>query len=305
MSHLLGSVSLLIPCYNAESYMSDLLKSIEMLDTGFEEIIFYDDGSNDQTVKLIRQAGMTIIDGKENRGVAFARNRLMEHASCEWLHFQDADDPINPEFLNVMQPLLRSNIDVAVCDTDWIDDKSSERLIAWRYRPDALRADPLLSNLRMGIGCNSMVIRSQILADLGGFDETMRMWEDADLHIRLAAAGARYDALGAVAAISLRRDSSLSHDYRTSWNSRLAALERYAKTLPQRVLPEIAAQAEIAARELLVYHDNISAKRALTLNHQLGANAPYSRNPVIRVTHILLGAWAALRLQTFLRRRAA
>lgn len=302
MSQAPASVSLLIPCYNAEKFLPALFESIKKLDQPFDEILLYDDGSTDRTVAVARKAGMEIITGEANRGVAYARNRLMECATGEWLHFQDADDPISADFLTVMRPLLRPDIDVAVCDSDWLDDASQTRLIAWRYPPADLRSDPLLANLRNGVSSNAMIIRRSRLIQIGGFDESMRMWEDADLHIRLAAAGARYDGLGKVASISIRRNTSLSHDYRTSWGCRLSALERYASTLPERVLSEIAAQADKAARELLHFEDRPAARRALALNHRLGGCAPVSRHFLIQAVRGLLGSWTALRLQVFLRR---
>lgn len=295
------SVSLLIPCFNASGYLADLAASIRAQALPFDSVLCYDDGSTDDTLAVATQHGLPIVAGGTNRGVAHARNELARRATGEWLHFQDADDPLLPEFLAVMRPLLRPDIDVAVCDTDWIHADTGTRVIAWRYPSGPLRANPLLVNLRQGIGCNTMIVRRAALLNIGGFDESLRIWEDADLHIRLAAAGARYCSLDAVAAISLRRTQSLSHDYRASWGFRLSALERYATTLPARVRPELAAQAEQAAAALCHHRDFPGARRALALNHSLGGRAPTSHHPLIRALRRLAGPWTALRVQQLLR----
>jgi glycosyltransferase involved in cell wall biosynthesis len=295
------SVSLLIPCFNASAYLADLAESIRAQQVPFDEVLCYDDGSSDDTLAVAQNLGLPIAAGGINRGVAHARNELAHRATGEWLHFQDADDPLLPEFLAVMRPLLSPDIDVAVCDTDWVHADTRTRVIAWRYPSYPLRTDPLVANLRQGIGCNTMIVRRSSFLAIGGFDATLRIWEDADLHIRLAAAGARYCSLDAVAAISLRRTQSLSHDYRASWGFRLSALERYATTLPARVRPELAAQAEQAAAALCHHRDFPGARRALALNHSLGGRAPTSHHPLIRALRRLAGPWTALRVQQLLR----
>jgi glycosyltransferase involved in cell wall biosynthesis len=295
------NVSLLIPCFNAGAYLPDLVASIRSQTTAFSEVLCYDDGSTDNTIAVATSLGLSIIHGGTNRGVSHARNQLTRRASSEWIHFQDADDPITPDFLSRMQPLLRADVDVAICDTDWIDADTQATVLQWRYPPEAIRADPLTCNLRRGIGCNTMIIRRDTLMAIGGFDEKLRIWEDADLHIRLAAAGRRYDALGEVAAISIRRSSSLSHDYRASWRCRLSALENYKNSLPRLAWIELAAQAEIAARNLCQLGDHQGARQALALNHHLGGRAPVTRHPVLRVVRPFLGSWLALRIQEKLR----
>lgn len=295
------NASLLIPCHNAAAFLPALLASIRALTVPFSEVLCYDDGSTDDTLAVARQLGLRIIPGGTNRGASHARNQLARHATGEWLHFQDADDPLLPEFLEAMQPLLRPEVDVALCDSDWLDADTRSPVLLWRHPPASLRADPLLANLRTGVSSNAMIIRRSSLLAVGGFDEALSMWEDADLHIRLAAAGFRYDALGRVASVSLRRPGSFSHDYRRSWNCRLEALTRYADSLPTRTHAEIAAQAETAARELLKHQDMSGARRALALNHRLGGNAPISHHPLLRALRRLFGAWLALRVQHHLR----
>jgi GT2 family glycosyltransferase len=297
-------ISLLIPCHNAARHLPALAASIRALDPAFADILCHDDGSTDDTLAVARSLGLPIVAGGANLGVSHARNRLAAAATGEWLHFQDADDPLLPGFLAEMRPLLRPDVDVAVCDTDWVDSVSRSTILSWRYPAAPLRADPLAANLRQGIGCNTMIIRRTIFNAVGGFDETLRRWEDADLHVRLAAAGARYDSLEKVAAVSLRYPDSLSHDYRASWNARLSALQRYASILPERVRPVIAEEAERAADTLLSYQDAPAAASALALARRLGRAVPSTRNPALRLARAVLPPLMVLRLQQAVRRRA-
>ena len=296
-------VSLLIPCHNAARHLPALAASIRALAPAFDEVLCHDDGSTDDTLAVARSLDLPIVASGSNRGVSHARNRLAAAAAGEWLHFQDADDPLLPDFLAEMRPLLRPDVDIAVCDTDWVDSVSRALVLSWRYPAAPLRDDPLAANLRRGIGCNTMVVRRETFLSVGGFDETLRRWEDADLHVRLAAAGARYDALEKVSAISLRYPDSLSHDYRAAWNARLDALLRYADTLPSRVRPIVAEQAEQAATELLRHGDRASARRAIALCHRLGRAVPSSRHPLLRLARGVLPAEWLLALQDRRRQR--
>jgi glycosyltransferase involved in cell wall biosynthesis len=289
-------IALLVPCHNAAPYLPRLAQSIAAQAGGFAEMLFYDDGSTDETVAVARGLGLPIITGQPNRGVSHARNQLAQAASQPWLHFHDADDPILPDFVARMRPLLVPGTDVAVADADWLDETGAAVILPLRYPPDAF-SDPLTANLRTGIACNNMIVRRAPFLAVGGFAEDLRMWEDADLHIRLAADGAHYAALGEVAAISIRRPASFSHDYKANWNWRLRALESYAQTLPPRVRAEIALQAEIAARALLRYDDPAAAARALALNHRLGGDAPVTNQPVLKILKRILPSLTTLRIQ--------
>ena len=295
------SITLLVPCYNASRYLPRLIESVRALTRPFDAILCYDDGSKDDTVAVARQLGLNIITGHHNAGVSVARNRLAAAATTEWIHFHDADDIILPQFLARLAPACDSNHDVVTCDADWVNEVTCATIIAWRYNPLALIHDPLSHLLENAMGLNCSIIRRSLWATVGGCDEKLGMWEDADVHIRLANAHARFAHVSEVHTHSLRHDDSFSHDYLKSWTYRLTALESYATRFPPRVHPVIADQAEIAARSLCQLGGFTPARRALALNHSLGGRAPTSHHPVIRALRRLAGPWTALRVQQLLR----
>src|SRR2546430_11591400 len=92
------AVSLLIPAYNAESWLSDLLTDAVNQTLPFSEILVYDDASGDETGRVARSFGARVFRGEQNRGAAFARNRLIASTDATWLHFHDADDRLSPNF---------------------------------------------------------------------------------------------------------------------------------------------------------------------------------------------------------------
>lgn len=89
-------ISLIIPVFNAESYLAECLSSIISQTLKEIEIICIDDGSTDQSVKIIRKFQRKdkriLLLRQENKGAASARNAGLHVAKGEFLAFIDADD---------------------------------------------------------------------------------------------------------------------------------------------------------------------------------------------------------------------
>lgn len=298
----MNKTTLLVPCYNAARYLPRLMECVRAMTTPFTAIMAYDDGSSDDTVAVARTLGIDIITPNKNSGVAAARNRLAAAASTEWIHFHDADDRIHPDFLTHLSPFADASADVVSCDADWINEDDGALQIAWRYDSAALAADPAAQLLARPLGLNNSLIRKTSWHSIGGCDETLAMWEDADVHFRLALAGARWRHLSEVLTWSLRNPASFSHDYRHNWLNRLQALQKYASFPPAaRLSADIAREAEITATQLLKSGDRPAAKNAVALARQLGRPVPSTNNPLLRVARALLPAIVALDLQRRLR----
>jgi glycosyltransferase involved in cell wall biosynthesis len=296
-------VALLVPCHNGSAFIPRLAESARAQLPPFAEWLLYDDGSTDDSAEVARASGFRVLRGPVNRGPGAARNELAAATECAWLHFHDVDDEFIPEFLGEMGGLLDDSTDVAVCDSEWLDSTRTRVLLA--LRPDArmLASDPIRATLRQGISCNAMVIRRSCFQAVHGFDESLRIWEDADLHVRLAAAGARYRIRRQLLALSIRRAESLSHDYHANWRSRLQVLQGYATRLPTAYLDEVAAQAEIAARELLRLGERKAAAEALELNRRTGGTAPTSANWLMKLLKRTLPGMTVMALQERFRTR--
>lgn len=89
-------VSVIIPCYNAEKYVYECLKSVHGQTLNEIEIICIDDGSTDETLSILdafekKVKNLRIIQ-QENQGSGIARNRGIKEARGEYIAFMDADD---------------------------------------------------------------------------------------------------------------------------------------------------------------------------------------------------------------------
>ena len=183
-------ITLLIPCYNAGRFLPRLMGYVRELTVPFARVLCYDDGSTDDTVAIARRLGLEIVTPNPNRGVAHARNQLAARVETEWFHFHDADDRIAPEFVARLAPLCDDTCDVACCDADWVYEGFEQLTLRWRYDGEALACDAAAHLLTHPLGLNNSIIRRSAWTRVGGCDESLKMWEDADVHFRLALDGA-------------------------------------------------------------------------------------------------------------------
>ncbi len=298
------TISLLIPCYNASDYLPRLIATVREQTSPFTEIICYDDGSIDDTVQIARDLGLKILVGGKNRGPAYARNRLAEAAQCPWIHFHDADDLLEAEFVEKMSHTLSLNpsADVAVCQMDWLIDSSRELYRAWRYNSEKLAKDALAECISNPISTIACVYRRKQLLDINGFNEDFRSWEDGDFHVRLAANGASFTVIDEVLSIALRHRSGASADHVLLDSNRTLLLEHYANLYPN--CQAVACEAEKLAVRLHNEdpHDQ-RLDRLLHICRRYDREIPTTNHPLWKLVRSVLPSKWVLSLRSLARKR--
>lgn len=96
-------VSVIIPVYNTEKYLSKCLDSLVSQTLQDIEIICINDGSTDNSLELLKSYAqqdkrIKIINFKENQGVSRARNAGIRVATGEYIGFADSDDTVDLNF---------------------------------------------------------------------------------------------------------------------------------------------------------------------------------------------------------------
>ena len=97
-------VSVIIPVWNPGSGISRCVESLRRQTLEYIEMIFVDDCGTDNAMDVVRAAAMedlriVILENSENLGPGISRNKGIEVARGEYLSFIDADDYVNPVFL--------------------------------------------------------------------------------------------------------------------------------------------------------------------------------------------------------------
>lgn len=109
-------IDVLIPVYNRAEFVVPALESIVNQTYKDFRIIIYDDGSNDNTRLEISKylssfSGLNwaLREGVVNKGVAYARNRLLDLSTSEFCMWQDSDDISHPQRLEIMLQAIQNN----------------------------------------------------------------------------------------------------------------------------------------------------------------------------------------------------
>lgn len=284
---------MLVPCYNAEHFVDSFLLGLSQLDRPFDEIIFYDDASTDRTRNLLISRGQRVISGEKNMGPAHARNILALYASSDWIHFHDIDDALVSSYLTKTAALAETNLhDVILCNVDWRDIITDGLVLNWKYDNAQINNDPLKYTISHPIGGINGLYRKSKITEIGGFNTELRIWEDADLHVRLASHGARFHVIEEVLSIAFRTGNSASSNQTLGWLNRLKLLENYQQQFTEYAIQqEIGHQAQLTAARLLLSGEGRAAKRALQLSEKSAVKVPVARSLLWRfLKNILPGS---------------
>jgi len=297
------SCSLLIPCHNAAKYLPRLWETVKAQTVPFDEIICYDDGSTDNTVDIARSLGAKVILGGECKGVSNARNQLAKASSCSWIHFHDADDLLHPEYLEKVKARINEDTDVIVCNVDWIDEKTRDLIIAWRYNNVEFQNNSLISAISHPIGGINVLCRKDTFFSIGGFNELVSCWEDADLYVRLAGVGAKFTIIEEVLGFSLRHSGGLSDNQHWCWQCRLNFLKNYSKIFGSLVNNVVIEESEVVARNFLTLQDKHLALEAIKFSQSLGGNPPTTNNRLLNILKLILPALSVFQIQQLVKKR--
>jgi len=201
-------VSVIIPVYNTEKYISQAVSSAVGLPE-VREVLVVDDGSTDGTVSICRQLekenGKIILlghpDGR-NHGRSASRNLGIRMASSEYIAFLDADDYYLPERFVTDARIFKEqpDIDGIYGATSAIfEDQESRNLFFRRFdtevstvrrdiAPDAL-AGALLFGGEGHFTTDAVTLRKALFNKTGYFSEKLDQGEDSHLWIRAALCG--------------------------------------------------------------------------------------------------------------------
>lgn len=110
-------LSIIVPAYNVADYINACVDSILSDSYPNKEIIVVDDGSTDQTAKLLRpysDAGKIKLIEKSNGGLSETRNTGIKNASGEYITFIDSDDVIEKDSLDKNMSVIAANPDIDI-----------------------------------------------------------------------------------------------------------------------------------------------------------------------------------------------
>ena len=255
-----NSIAILIPCYNDAKFLPELFQCINEQTVPFDEVLCYDDCSNDNTIQVAEEFGARVIKGKENKGAGHGRNILVSHCTSNWIHFHDADDLIAPSFVEVFKKNLLSEETQVVCNMSVYDrELRAQKLGEVNYEKLNTCKDQIeyfLDNVGYAI---IGVYSKRAILDIGGFKVGIRGNEDPDLHIRLVNAGYKVKSIPYYLVTNLVHAKSFSQkNWMLCIEDKLICYESYLSILGEKYFGTIGKHLAICGA-FFYAHNNIEA----------------------------------------------
>jgi len=189
------SVSIVIPAFNAERYLTEAVQSALGQSVPPVEIVIVNDGSSDETAKVADRLAATHSRvsalHRPNGGAAAARNTGLSRVSSDFILFLDADDRLSKD-------AIRDHLDVfekhpgavMVFGSNNVIDETG-KFLRTNLIPEE---DVTLADLAMRVtpSQSQCLYRRSALEVIGGYDETIRYSQDVEVNLRLIRIGGIY-----------------------------------------------------------------------------------------------------------------
>jgi hypothetical protein len=183
-------VTVVIPTRDRLCLLERALKTVFVQEGVEIEVVVVDDGSTDGTEQWLRTLGdarLRCVRNSVSIGVAAARNRGIDAATMPWVAFLDDDDMWSPRKLVAQLDALRDRQGARWCLS--AAAVADDQLRLYRNHqppePDGLETLLLTRNAVPG-GCSGVLVQTDLVREVGGFDPSLSMMADWDLWIRLA-----------------------------------------------------------------------------------------------------------------------
>lgn len=175
-------ISIIIPAFNAISFLPKAIESVLHQTYRNFEIIIIDDGSTDNTKSTIQESNVIKYFYQENQGLSSARNSGIQKSKGEYLVFLDADDWLEKDALQLNFSIIKNKPDIAFVSGNYYlfraKTNSAEAVMTTVNDNHYIRL--LQSNY---IGMHAAVMFQRWIFQEFCYDETLKACEDYDLYL--------------------------------------------------------------------------------------------------------------------------
>ena len=180
-------VSVIIPTYNRAWTLKDAVDSVLLQDYPNIELIVVDDGSQDDTDKLLDLYQNRIrVLRQENQGVSAARNRGIKTSQGQFIALLDSDDAWDKRKISCQMAFFNDHPDALICQTEeiWIRNGRKVNPRLKHKKPSGMIFEPSL-NLCL-VSPSAVMMKRQLFDIKGYFNEEFIVCEDYDMWLRVS-----------------------------------------------------------------------------------------------------------------------
>ena len=224
-------VSIVMPAYNAESFISLAIKSVQAQTYQNWQLCIVDDGSTDQTANIAQghanKDGRIIVEKSEHAGCPTARNTSLKMAEGDIIAKLDADDTHEPERIErqVKYLLDHEDVDIVSCNMNWLKGK-----LVMRKQTGPMIPRHYMSGKSNGPCCASLVTWKRVYDLVGGYDPKQLAGSDGDWNFRAILKNMRWGHLDGYWYNQRRHPAQISQAMRVMQRKvHQEAREKYAK----------------------------------------------------------------------------
>jgi glycosyltransferase involved in cell wall biosynthesis len=185
-------VSVIIPLYNRARFIEETLDSVAHQTWRPIEIVAVDDGSTDDSVRVVQQWFRTLKNEQKkglslnllkqaNKGAPAARNHGLREAKGEYIQFLDSDDLLMPEKLAVQMKFLLNNKEYGYVYSITESFGNDNKQISGTKGSQKLAVHLEGHTLNTEVG----IYRKNVCDKLGPWKEKLDIWQDIEYNLRL------------------------------------------------------------------------------------------------------------------------
>lgn len=185
-------VSVIIPTYNRSKMLLKAIESVLNQTYQYFEIIVVDDGSTDNTEKIVSQVKdlrIKYIKLTENMGASYARNIGIKYSKYDYIAFEDSDDIWHKEKLEKQINKIEKTPDMGLvyCAFSYAVNGRQVKIPADRYKTYELEGNIFESLWNANkIGTPTILVKKECINLVGGFSEKLKSLEDYEFVLRVA-----------------------------------------------------------------------------------------------------------------------
>lgn len=301
------SITVGITYCNEGHLLTECLKSLSDQTVKPDQIIIYDDGSEDPASDHIPENfNVDIIRSEKNCGPGYGRNLIFKKSMSDYIHFHDADDLFLPEWCSAVKKLAESQPDMIITNFFVLhaENKTTSDKV---YRRHMTAADFSEISVITGIPPVAVTLRKFLIDKCGLYKERSELStaEDIEFHLRMLLSDPKVEAeelplcvyrirsgISKNASLKIRPEVSQSH---------LKAVHSLEHRLPKNLRSSVATLYMAKASSALDRDDSFLAERLIKTSYQYGIpNFKYT-GLIFKYLGRIVGRRAALFLVHFLK----
>lgn len=183
-------ISIIVPYHNREAFLTDTLRSFYTQTYRPIELLLVDNNSTDTSLQICQDFYQEFnsetfkirLLSAPSLGAAKARNIGLYKANGEYVYFFDSDDILSRDFLEDVNQYILNNkgVDLIACKTRMVYPSGEIKTRHGYYTKSIV--DQILTGM---LSTQSMVLKKDFLIAIGGWNNTLRKWDDWELGVRV------------------------------------------------------------------------------------------------------------------------